>query len=122
MRLLLHDLIIFPISKNPRNMNMGSFYAYPHFTGVLQTGLIGAFFILFFRITDHPAQNPKQEISTGEKPASLFPFGWRIGSQITFSPWKGKKTCFDLAWYPSRMLMVSWPAYHFRGITFEQSP
>jgi len=86
MHLLLHDLIIFPISKNPRNMNLGSFYAYAHFTGVLHTGLIGAFLILFFWITDHPAQNPKQEILTGEKPASLFPFGWRIGSQITFSP------------------------------------
>jgi len=99
---------------------MGSFYAYPHFTGLLQTGLIGAFLILFFRITDYPAQNPKQEISTGEKPASLFPYGWRI-AQITFSPGKGKKTCFDLTWDLSRMLMVAWPAFHFRDIAFEQS-
>jgi hypothetical protein len=51
----LYDLIIFPISNIARNKDLGSFYAYSHFAGILPTDLIGAFLIQFFRITDYPA-------------------------------------------------------------------
>jgi hypothetical protein len=74
----LHDLIIFPIPNIARNANLGSFETYPHFAGVLPTGLIGAFLILFFPITGLWAYNPEYSILPGEKPASLFPFGWQI--------------------------------------------
>jgi hypothetical protein len=48
----LHDLIIFLISDIARNTNQGSFQAYPHFAGILLTGLIGAFLIQYLAITD----------------------------------------------------------------------
>jgi hypothetical protein len=54
---ILHDLIIFPISKNARNTNPGSFEVYSHFAGILPTGLIGAFSVTYFPIINLRASN-----------------------------------------------------------------
>jgi len=53
----IYHLIIFPISNIARNTNPGSFEAYPHFAGILPTGLIGAFFVAYFPISALRASN-----------------------------------------------------------------
>ena len=72
-------------SNIARNDNRGSNRAYHFFRGIPVTGLIGALFALFFRITEDWTQNPEQGMETGGKPALLFPIGWRIVYQITWS-------------------------------------
>jgi len=67
------------------NGNQGSNRAYHFFRGIPVTGLIGALFALFFRITEDWTQNPEQGMETGGKPAYLFPIGRRIVSQMAWS-------------------------------------
>jgi hypothetical protein len=47
-----------------------------------------------FPISGLRAQNPKQPIILGEKPASLFPFGWPIVSYMGWSMGKWKEGLF----------------------------
>jgi len=53
----LYDLIIFSIPKNVRNVNLSSFEAYHHFSGILPTGLIGALFVAYLPISVLRASN-----------------------------------------------------------------
>jgi len=75
-------------SNIARNNNRGSNRAYHFFRGIPATGLIGACFALFFRITGDCALNPEQGMETGGKPALLFPIGRRIVSEMAWSRWK----------------------------------
>ena len=75
-------------SNIARNDNRGSNRAYHFFRGIPATGLIGACFVLFFRITGDCALNPEQGMETGGKPALLFPIGRRIVSEMAWSRWK----------------------------------
>jgi len=53
----LYDLIIFSIPKNVRNVNLSSFEAYHHFSGILPTGLIAGLFGTYFPIAALWASN-----------------------------------------------------------------
>ena len=56
------------------------------------TGLIGGNFSIYSPIIDIMTSNQEQPILTGQKPAFLFPFGRRIGSQMNESPCNAGKT------------------------------
>ena len=89
------DLLIPHIPKWAQNGNQDSIRAYLVFSIVPVTGLIGAILNTYFQKMRIRTQNSEQSSLRGEKPASLFPIGWRIPRLISQYSGNGKNSSFE---------------------------
>jgi len=86
------------VLNQARNSNPSPIRGYSFSGPVPVTGLIGALLITFSQITGLRAQNPEYPILPGEKPASLFPFGWQIVSLMGWRMGRWEKGLFWGIW------------------------